>query len=82
MEVLFVELIVFKGVLTLSATARNEKITFSPIFFLGYKGLWFAFAPYMLNFCILNFKALVKILEIQSFQSCLPLGPVGQKGRH
>jgi hypothetical protein len=33
-------------------------------------------------FCILNFKALIKILEIQSFQSCLPLGPVGQKGRH
>jgi hypothetical protein len=63
MKVVFVELFIFTGILMLSATARNEKITFSPIFRL--KAMWFVYAPYMLIFCILYFKAVVMIFEIQ-----------------
>jgi hypothetical protein len=58
MEVVFVELIVFKGVLTLSATARNEKITFSPIFFLGYKGLMVCFCPIHVEFFVFSISKL------------------------
>ncbi len=75
MEVVFVELFVFKDILPLSATARNEKNTFSSIF-LGYITLWFVYAPYMLNvFCILNMKAVVKILKIQMYSKMFSIGP-------
>jgi hypothetical protein len=44
--------------------------------FFGYLALWFVYATYILNFCISNFKAEVRILKIQVFQRCLPLCPL------
>jgi hypothetical protein len=53
---IFIESFVFKGVLALSAIARNEKITFSPFF--GYIEMWFVYAPYMLIFFVFSISKL------------------------
>jgi hypothetical protein len=75
MKVVFVEIFIFKGILKLSATAKNGTITFSKNLF-GYLALWFVYAPYILNFRILNFKV-VNIFKIQICSGLSYLEPSG-----
>jgi hypothetical protein len=72
MKVVFLELLVFKGILTQSAQLGMKKLHFHQ--FLGYVAMWFVYAPYMLIFVFSISKLWLRFSIFKFFQSCLPLG--------
>jgi hypothetical protein len=73
LKVVVVELFVFKGVLTLSATGRNEKITFLPIFGLNRDVV--CLCSIHVDFLVFSIpKVQLRFSKFKFVQSCLSLG--------